>query len=242
MSQQQPEEQDQNQPSALADAQKNLAHINDFNEDQDETPLMSNNETAQEFFELARYNDEDNSESRLKELAIANPKLLSELALDSGGRSALHMAVANGFLNLVKILVCIPGCDVNIRSRDSKWTPLHDAVVNNRVEITALLLSRGADPVAANDTNETPIEMAEKLGREEISALLLRADKSIETYSTENGKITMDIDESEIDKEVNSTTAAGNANGGSSGAVAVGSTKNDGKEDEKKNLDVDDVE
>lgn len=210
--------------------------INQFADDEEEAPLMSHDETVQEFLEYARYNDEG-AEQRLKEMATANPKLLSEYDISSG-RTALHMAASNNYLHIIHALSKCPGFNPNIKASKTLATPIHDAVIANQPEAVALLLTLGGDPIATNDTNETAIELSEKLGREEISTLLLKADKTIDTFQTEHGKITMDIDESEINdgNSAGKSSAVNNKGSAASAAVTAGSTT------EQQNPDVDDVE
>ena len=54
-----------------------------------------------------------------------------------------HEACNHGHLAVVKLLLD-NGALVNIPGLDND-TPLHDAVVNNHVEVASLLISRGAN-------------------------------------------------------------------------------------------------
>ena len=55
------------------------------------------------------------------------------------------------------------GMDPNIRVLQG--TALHHAIWSDRVDFVLLLLRYGADPDARNDDGETPLELAERLGR-----------------------------------------------------------------------------
>jgi ankyrin repeat protein len=59
------------------------------------------------------------------------------------------------------------------------WTPLHYAVARDDPQTVALLLARGADPLARTgiDEQSTPLEDALRLGRTEAARLLRRSPK-----------------------------------------------------------------
>src|SRR5690606_20745120 len=61
----------------------------------------------------------------------------------SGGESLLHIAVKNGHLYMVELLLG-KGADVNIQD-ESENTPLHYAASNGSKDIVALLIKNGAD-------------------------------------------------------------------------------------------------
>ena len=54
------------------------------------------------------------------------------------------------------------------------WSPLHEAIEKNHFPMVEYLLSKGADTtISTTGAGHTPLEMADFLGREEITALLL---------------------------------------------------------------------
>jgi ankyrin repeat protein len=68
---------------------------------------------------------------------------------DEGGRPALMIAVENGNIDLVKILL-LAGAEINARNWDDR-RPVTEAVAQGRMDLTEILLAHGAD---ANTTTE----------------------------------------------------------------------------------------
>jgi ankyrin repeat protein len=75
-----------------------------------------------------------------------------------GDGAALHLAVRNGNLDIVKILVR-HGAVIDIRDR-SDHTPLHNAAWNGHVEIMEFLIDEGADIHATTYSGRTPLSCA----------------------------------------------------------------------------------
>ncbi|GHV88520.1 hypothetical protein AGMMS50267_08830 [Spirochaetia bacterium] len=75
---------------------------------------------------------------------------------DSGGNTALHVAVKNGAAGEIVGLILDKRALVNARNKDGD-TSLHTAVHLNQRESGELLLSRGADIFAPNGKRESPI-------------------------------------------------------------------------------------
>lgn len=75
------------------------------------------------------------------------------------GERPLHMAVALGHAEMVKILLDA-GADPNAKGGTAEHSPLHAAVQNGNVEIVALLLNAGADPNARDKQGRTALDMA----------------------------------------------------------------------------------
>ena len=211
--------------------------------DEDEAPaLMSEDPVAQEFFELARYNDAEGGDgggalARVQQLVAEHPLLPAALDIATG-RTALHMAASNGHVEIVRALLAA-GARVDAASRESGYTALHDAVLTNKGEVAAVLLAAGASPATRNaQCAESALELAEKLGFEALAAALLKADTTVEQYETEGGKITMELDDSEmmqVEAGEGSATAPP-AEGARAMVDAVGVNA------PRTNLDVDDVE
>ena len=68
------------------------------------------------------------------------------------------MASANGFLEIVKLLI-EGGAPVNAQNK-SKNTPLHWAALNGRCEVIEFLIQSKADPNLKNEFDRQPIEEA----------------------------------------------------------------------------------
>ena len=55
------------------------------------------------------------------------------------------------------------------------WSPLHEAIEKNHIRMVEYLLSKGADTtIRTTGAGHTPLEMADFLGREDITNLLLK--------------------------------------------------------------------
>ena len=75
----------------------------------------------------------------------ANPDLCSDSGVGkSTQRTPVHEASKSGYLQVVDCLLT-HGCDVNVPDARG-WTPIHDAICHDRIEIVFKLLENGADP------------------------------------------------------------------------------------------------
>ncbi|KAA8544585.1 hypothetical protein F0562_022556 [Nyssa sinensis] len=110
-------------------------------------------------FRAARYDDIDDVIS----LASAGVSLDSK---DSQGRTALHMASANGHLDIVDYLIS-SGVDVNT-SNVEKNTPLHWACLNGHVEVVKKLILAGASVSVLNSHERTPMDEAVGRGKMDV--------------------------------------------------------------------------
>jgi uncharacterized protein len=90
---------------------------------------------------------------------------------DSGGRTPLSFAAANGRLDLVRYLV-ENGAAVN-HTDMQKRTALFQAAIGGHLEIARLLLDHGADPNLADQFRDTPLMVACAKGFGEVAELLL---------------------------------------------------------------------
>lgn len=208
----------------------------------DDAPSMSNDPVVNFFFECCRYNDSPNCLVAITDL-LAGPdakdkKLVQQQDMNSG-RTALHMAAANGHVDVMRRLLD-SGADPNAGSGSSGSTPLHDAVLARGTKAVPMLLAAGADPAVKNRAGETPLGLAEKLGFEELSSLLLKVDKSIETYETPSGKIVMEQVEDGPDVDEESTQVSGGAAAAAASPSSASSEPVNQKN--KKPVNVDDVE
>jgi ankyrin repeat protein len=82
---------------------------------------------------------------------------------DSDGKTPLHLLLEDtdhdddDILDLARLLL-EHATDVNIRTTD-EWTLLHAAAFWGRLEITRILLDRGANPSSENGEGETPLNL-----------------------------------------------------------------------------------
>ena len=90
---------------------------------------------------------------------------------NSNGSSALGLAALYGHAEIVEYLLN-GGFDVNLRDEGNR-TALHYAVLGNRIEMTKLLISKGADVDAIgkilDQKRSTPLHLAVRLGDCEVS-------------------------------------------------------------------------
>ncbi|XP_070027955.1 uncharacterized protein LOC107786940 isoform X2 [Nicotiana tabacum] len=107
----------------------------------EQTHSETTSETIEALLEAARYDDLDDVTS----LASSGVSLDSK---DSEGRTALHMASANGHYGIVEYLIR-NGADVNA-SNVEKNTPLHWACLNGHIEVAKSLILAGASVSALN--------------------------------------------------------------------------------------------
>ncbi|KAJ3683822.1 hypothetical protein LUZ60_014049 [Juncus effusus] len=121
--------------------------------------------------EAARYDEIDEIVSLFSIGVPLNSK-------DEQGRTALHMACANGHLAIVNYLIS-NGADVNVTNLE-KNTPLHYACLNGQIEVIKALITAGASVSALNSHERTPADEAVNRGKLEvldaINASLARAE------------------------------------------------------------------
>ncbi|XP_073117149.1 uncharacterized protein [Elaeis guineensis] len=79
---------------------------------------------------------------------------------------ALHMAAANGHLDIVEYLIN-NGVDVNAANSE-KNTPLHWACLNGHIEVIKTLIHRGASVSVLNSHERTPMDEAVSGGKMEV--------------------------------------------------------------------------
>ncbi|MCO5169993.1 MAG: ankyrin repeat domain-containing protein [Planctomycetes bacterium] len=108
---------------------------------------------AQEALEGAAARDRVGAMRALLALGAAPDKL------GFSGMGALHWAAGRGALGALRELLRA-GAKVDLKSKGDRWTPLHRAVDEGRVEAARLLLEAGADPNALAADGSTPLSLA----------------------------------------------------------------------------------
>ncbi|CAF1786408.1 unnamed protein product [Brassica oleracea var. botrytis] len=116
-------------------------------------------EKIDDLLEAARYNDIDD----LKSLAFDGVSLNSR---DSQGRTALHMAAANGHMSIVEYLIS-QGVDINALNEENN-APLHWACLNGHIEVVKKMILAGASLSLLNRYERTPMDEAIGAGKMEI--------------------------------------------------------------------------
>ncbi|PRW57988.1 ankyrin repeat [Chlorella sorokiniana] len=120
-------------------------------------------------------------------------KVLLDLAADRldlneqseiDGRSALHLLIDRGELELVEMLL-EAGADVHQKTAeaDGGHSPLHCAVTAGDIDIVQLVLSHGADVRARNSDNKTPAQLAEEMGDDDLVDLLQQRQRLMRLQS-----------------------------------------------------------
>ena len=110
---------------------------------------------------------------------MGNEKLVLEIleagadrdVRDSLGATALHIAIFQHKLSIVKILL-EHGFDPNAKTTKTGSTPLHHAVAVNNPAAAKLLLQYGADLRIRNNEGQTPLEKAKKEGKAALVNIL----------------------------------------------------------------------
>jgi len=102
-------------------------------------------------------------------LLLARGADASQVARNPMKIQALHSAVTGSF-DSVKLLVDA-GAPVNGK-QDKGWTPLHEAVNRNDLEMTRYLVAHGADPRLQNDEGKSAIGLAADKGFVEVLKVL----------------------------------------------------------------------
>ncbi|MHC4867755.1 MAG: ankyrin repeat domain-containing protein [Planctomycetota bacterium] len=92
------------------------------------------------------------------------------------GLSPLHIAVTaqENAVELAALLI-EAGADMNVPGPLAGGTPLHTAVPRQSAPLLRLLLTKGADPSARDDTGGTPLHHAARLGYGDMLELLIEA-------------------------------------------------------------------
>jgi ankyrin repeat protein len=118
-----------------------------------------------------------------KVLALLDEKPDLSHAQGPGGQTLLHIAAANGNLDLVKALV-IRGADLEARDRWAGWTPLHSAACGGRADVVKHLIEHGAKVEVPGTYKQVPLYTASMQGHTEVVRLLIAAGADINATTT----------------------------------------------------------
>ena len=127
------------------------------------------NLTLEEYYlECARFGELQDLKEAMKDAT----KDFNVNLVDFGGNTALHLASANGFIEVVKYLVDELHCDINAKNK-SLSTPLSWAAFNGQKKVVEFLLEKGADFDVKNSNGKKPSELAYDNGYYDVSDILL---------------------------------------------------------------------
>ncbi|KPI89115.1 hypothetical protein ABL78_1759 [Leptomonas seymouri] len=129
------------------------------------------------FLDSARYNEEGDLEL-LRSYLEKNPRDVD--AHDEQGRTAVHMAAANGHMPILEMLF-----EFNPQPNtpnDEGNTALHFAALNNRVAAAEALLAHGWRPAEQNVMGKTALQLIYEKQFNEMEALLMSRDETLDTY------------------------------------------------------------
>ena len=148
--------------------------------------------TLEEYYlECARFGEL----TELKEAMKDAPKDFNVNLEDFGGNTALHLASANGFIEVVKYLVNELHCDVNAKNK-SLSTPLSWAAFNGQKKVVEFLLEKGADFDIKNKNGKKPSELAYDCGYYDVSDILLtKENEKYQGTIQEEKNVDIDLEE-----------------------------------------------
>lgn len=104
--------------------------------------------------------------AKVKDLIAAGASVNTQ---DNNGWTPLHEASNHGFVEIAKLLLD-NGALVNVPSQKDNITPIHDALINDKMPIAILLASRGADMHAKTSLGLTALDLCKN--EEDKSALI----------------------------------------------------------------------
>ena len=148
---------------------------NDNKDNNDKSVGLSDSVSKEENLTLEEYYLECARFGELQELKEAMKDATKDFnvnLVDFGGNTALHLASANGFIEIVKYLVDELHCDINAKNK-SLSTPLTWAAFNGQKKVVEFLLEKGADFDVKNSNGKKPSELAYDNGYYDVSDILL---------------------------------------------------------------------
>ncbi len=84
----------------------------------------------------------------------------------------IHVAIMNDDANLIQAILH-HGYEINLKGQGGQ-TPLMDAILNGKLEVTKYLLENGADPMITEDHGYTAMDAAAFAGQYEIINILVK--------------------------------------------------------------------
>ncbi|XP_070540511.1 fibronectin type 3 and ankyrin repeat domains protein 1-like [Ptychodera flava] len=111
---------------------------------------------------------------------------------DKGGSTPMHWAVDSGNTRLLRWII-EDGCPVDIRDRNSGWTPLMRAcTLGGNTEVARVLISSGANVNTKDNDGKTPLMIAALNGHLSLVELLIQKGADIHVKN-EFGKTAVDF-------------------------------------------------
>ncbi|KAH9513185.1 BCL-6 corepressor-like protein 1 [Bulinus truncatus] len=135
--------------------------------------------------QAAIYNSVD-----LLQCLLQGDERLNINAQDVCGRTAVYTAVSNDSIQCLELLLD-HGADANIPAgaRCHNMTPLHEAVLDSKLEALSILLARGANLTTTDVSGKTPLALAKDMkNRQAIEIIKKEKDKKkvfLDQLSTE---------------------------------------------------------
>eukprot|EP00879_Flechtneria_rotunda_P005063 GHRR01005340.1.p1 GENE.GHRR01005340.1~~GHRR01005340.1.p1 ORF type:complete len:228 (+),score=102.66 GHRR01005340.1:210-893(+) len=107
----------------------------------------------------ARYGDTEDVDVAIKQGVAVDGQ-------DESGRTALHMACANGHGEIAKLLL-EANASPDIKNAEGN-TPMHWACLNGHTEVVQALLDKGATAAVLNNAGRTPVDEALARGHQAV--------------------------------------------------------------------------